>query len=277
MHRQRQTATAALILLMAAGSIPLTSESQAQNAGEATADVTVVLPANAKLYFDGHLTAQTGSERTFTTPPLAAGAGFHYDLLARWTENGKVVEKTRKVQVRAGARIRVVFADEPKKKEIASKEKKKEDFSKEMKNEKQVVTSKAAKRVPATTINFKKAYNLPFHSLGTLGCDRGGAAQARSGGPGACGQRTGGGREDVQKEGEPDFRRAAEGVGGAGQAAPPGGRDEGCLYREAADCRRGEQRRLLERQTAWADEIAKQGANRCRATPCRPMRRGRSC
>jgi hypothetical protein len=35
--------------------------------------------------------------------------------------------------------------------------------------EKQTVTSKASKRTPATAINFKKAYGLPFHSLGTLG------------------------------------------------------------------------------------------------------------
>src|SRR5438067_11909003 len=35
--------------------------------------------------------------------------------------------------------------------------------------DKQVVTSKAGKRAPATAINFKKALNLPFDSLGTLG------------------------------------------------------------------------------------------------------------
>jgi hypothetical protein len=37
------------------------------------------------------------------------------------------------------------------------------------KQDKQVVDSKAKKRVPATSVNFKKAYNLPFPSLGTLG------------------------------------------------------------------------------------------------------------
>lgn len=35
--------------------------------------------------------------------------------------------------------------------------------------DKQVVDSKAAKRTPATTINFKKELQLPFPSLGTLG------------------------------------------------------------------------------------------------------------
>jgi hypothetical protein len=37
------------------------------------------------------------------------------------------------------------------------------------KTDKQVVDSKARKHVPATSINFKKALNLPFKSLGTLG------------------------------------------------------------------------------------------------------------
>jgi hypothetical protein len=35
--------------------------------------------------------------------------------------------------------------------------------------DKKVVTSKAGKHRPATAINFKKAYGLPFHSLTTLG------------------------------------------------------------------------------------------------------------
>src|SRR5262245_33945704 len=35
--------------------------------------------------------------------------------------------------------------------------------------DKQVVTSKATKRTRAASINFKKAYNLPLSSLGTLG------------------------------------------------------------------------------------------------------------
>jgi hypothetical protein len=39
----------------------------------------------------------------------------------------------------------------------------------EAKKDKQVVSTKPTKYVPATSINFKKAYKLPFHSLGTLG------------------------------------------------------------------------------------------------------------
>jgi hypothetical protein len=87
--------------------------------------------------------------------------------MARWTENGKTVERTRKVPVTAGASVRVSFVEEP----IADKTDTTVDKTKPKRKEKdtQVVTSKPVKRVPARTINFKKAYGLPFDSLGTLG------------------------------------------------------------------------------------------------------------
>src|SRR5262249_35713547 len=48
-------------------------------------------------------------------------------------------------------------------------DKPKEDESKAKEKDQQVVKSKAAKYTPATAVNFKKAYGLPFDSLGTLG------------------------------------------------------------------------------------------------------------
>src|SRR5262249_7298102 len=70
--------------------------------------------------------------------------------------NGKVAERTRKVKVAAGERVFVSFLD----KAAADSPKEKD---------KQVVTSKGGKRTPATSVNFKKAFGLPFESLGTLG------------------------------------------------------------------------------------------------------------
>ncbi len=124
--------------------------------GLAPAKVTMIVPADAKVFFDGDATTQTGTERTYLSPALPRGKQFHYNVLVRWTENGKAVEQTRRVTVRAGSRVR-----------IALPEKAPGDDSKG--KDKQVVTTKAAKRTPATAINFKKAYNLPFASLGTLG------------------------------------------------------------------------------------------------------------
>jgi uncharacterized protein (TIGR03000 family) len=89
------------------------------DAAPAPATIVVVVPADAVITFDGHATTQKGTERQYLTPPLKVGKKFHYDVVARWTANGKPVEKTRKVDVTGGATVRVDFvnaaSDAPKK------------------------------------------------------------------------------------------------------------------------------------------------------------------
>src|SRR5262249_7163704 len=63
-------------------------------------------------------------------------------------------------QVSAGAGVRISFLDDPKAEKPEGKEKEKDT---------QVVTSKASKRVLATTIDFRKTHGLPFDSLRTRG------------------------------------------------------------------------------------------------------------
>jgi uncharacterized protein (TIGR03000 family) len=145
---------AVVLLVLLVGS--RTGPAQAQQ--NETASITIIVPSGAELFIDGERTTQTGSERRFTSPELAKGKKYHYDVLARWKENGKVVERARTVPISAGARVRVSFVDEPKEDDTKGKEK-----------DRQVVTTKAEKRVAATTVNFKKELGLPFDSLGTLG------------------------------------------------------------------------------------------------------------
>jgi uncharacterized protein (TIGR03000 family) len=61
----------------------------------------VRVPADAELFFDGQPTKQRGTEREFYSPPLTPGRDYTYDIKARWNDNGKTVERTRKVQVHA--------------------------------------------------------------------------------------------------------------------------------------------------------------------------------
>jgi uncharacterized protein (TIGR03000 family) len=77
--------------------------------GDDSAKITVVVPADAEVYFDGNDTTQTGTERVFVTPPLVKGTTYSYSIRAVWTEDGSPVEKTRKVSFRAGAQPRVDF------------------------------------------------------------------------------------------------------------------------------------------------------------------------
>ena len=73
-------------------------------------DETVVMfrlrvPANAQVWFDGSPTAQTGSVRPFITEGLEPGKDYSYEIRARWTENGRPVEQTRKITFRCGDRL----------------------------------------------------------------------------------------------------------------------------------------------------------------------------
>ncbi len=77
--------------------------------GDAPATVEVRLPAGAGLWFGAFRTDQTGNVRRFQSPPLAAGRAYTYEVRARWDQDGRPVEQTRTVQVRAGQAVRVDF------------------------------------------------------------------------------------------------------------------------------------------------------------------------
>lgn len=50
------------------------------NLYHAPATISVKLPEGAKLFFDDEATTSTGSERTFTSPPIPYGRDFEYTL-----------------------------------------------------------------------------------------------------------------------------------------------------------------------------------------------------
>ncbi len=85
------------------------SESKKADTAPARVEITVVVPADAKVFFDGEPTSSTGTERLYVSPPLAVGKKYHYIVLARWQADGKPVEQARKVPVTGGARVRVDF------------------------------------------------------------------------------------------------------------------------------------------------------------------------
>jgi uncharacterized protein (TIGR03000 family) len=78
------------------------------------AHVTVKVPADARVWFEGAATTSTGPVRQFYSPPLASGSQYTYDIKATWTENGHDVTQTQHVAVSAGARVEVDFPEQPK-------------------------------------------------------------------------------------------------------------------------------------------------------------------
>jgi uncharacterized protein (TIGR03000 family) len=73
------------------------------------ANLKFKLPAEAKLYVDGRLTMIGGTERSFSTPPLAAGSKYYYDVKAELIVDGKPVVEEKRVLVEAGATVNESF------------------------------------------------------------------------------------------------------------------------------------------------------------------------
>jgi uncharacterized protein (TIGR03000 family) len=75
---------------------------------DSTAHLTLKVPANAEVWFEGAKTTSTGSVREYQSPPLSAGR-YTYHIRARWTENGRDITQTKNVTVSSGAHLTVEF------------------------------------------------------------------------------------------------------------------------------------------------------------------------
>jgi uncharacterized protein (TIGR03000 family) len=88
---------------------PSTVSADAASAqADSTAHVTVRVPADAELWFEGSLMTSAGSVREFRSPPLEPGR-YTYHVRARWTENDGGVTQTQEVAVSPGAHVTVDF------------------------------------------------------------------------------------------------------------------------------------------------------------------------
>jgi uncharacterized protein (TIGR03000 family) len=74
-----------------------------------TARVRVLLPADAQLWLGDELMTPTGGERIFVSPALTPGKAYSYQVKARWTQNGRLVEQSAKVKVYANKTTTVEF------------------------------------------------------------------------------------------------------------------------------------------------------------------------
>jgi len=65
---------------------------------------------DARLWIQGQATQQTGLERSFASPPLAAG-DYTYTLRCTWMANGREMSREKQVSVRPGQETAVRFTD----------------------------------------------------------------------------------------------------------------------------------------------------------------------
>jgi len=72
------------------------------------ARIRLVVPADARVWFDNKETKQTGPERRFESPALAPGRAYGYVVKAQWRDqDGRHVTRTRQVDVGANANVTV--------------------------------------------------------------------------------------------------------------------------------------------------------------------------
>jgi uncharacterized protein (TIGR03000 family) len=95
-------------LLLGPGTARAAPGSQAAASGPVS--ITLYVPAGAEVWFDGTKTVQTGSVRHFVSPSLPEGRDYAYQLRVRWQDGGRPVDRTRRLEVRAGDRITLGYA-----------------------------------------------------------------------------------------------------------------------------------------------------------------------
>jgi uncharacterized protein (TIGR03000 family) len=64
--------------------------------------LVIKLPADAELSIDGQKTTQTGTQRTFESPPVPVGKTYSYQIKAVWKKDGMRVVREQKFQVAPG-------------------------------------------------------------------------------------------------------------------------------------------------------------------------------
>ena len=73
------------------------------------AEVSISLPATAKLIISGSPVAGTGAVRSFLTPPLVPNQEYGYEMTVEEKKDGTILTATKKVTVRSGERVEVKF------------------------------------------------------------------------------------------------------------------------------------------------------------------------
>jgi uncharacterized protein (TIGR03000 family) len=76
----------------------------------APAQVTIKLPADARLYIDNVACPLTSGTRSFTTPTLAANKKYFYSVRAEVIRDGETLTETQQVIVEAGQQVTATFS-----------------------------------------------------------------------------------------------------------------------------------------------------------------------
>jgi uncharacterized protein (TIGR03000 family) len=71
--------------------------------------LTIVVPADAKVFINGHQTRSVGTHREYVSYGLETGLTYRYEVRAEVVRDGKTVEDSREVFLTAGSREGMAF------------------------------------------------------------------------------------------------------------------------------------------------------------------------
>lgn len=84
-------------------------QDDAVNLTDADVLFNVKVAPDAEVWINGDKTSKTGSQREFISSGLLPGKTYTYEIRAKWTQDGKPVDRTEKVKVKGGERRSVDF------------------------------------------------------------------------------------------------------------------------------------------------------------------------
>jgi uncharacterized protein (TIGR03000 family) len=87
----------------------VSNASYGERTNDRRAHLRVEVPADAKVWLDGVAMKSRGKVRDFYSPVLKNGKKYKYEVRARWKENGKTVDETKTVHVRANDWSKIDF------------------------------------------------------------------------------------------------------------------------------------------------------------------------
>jgi uncharacterized protein (TIGR03000 family) len=105
----RKAGLCSVAILASAVALLSPERGTAQNPEPKAVQVNIQVPADADVWIGDAMTKQKGANRSFVSPPLKANQSYTYEIRARWMENGKPVDWTRRLVVRAGETFDVNF------------------------------------------------------------------------------------------------------------------------------------------------------------------------
>ena len=80
-----------------------------QSTDETAAYLQLVVPEDAQVFLNGRLATSNGTHRSFAARGLLKGHSYTYEVLARATRDGRVIEEKRTVRLRAGDNNNLAF------------------------------------------------------------------------------------------------------------------------------------------------------------------------